>query len=181
MAKLVADTYGQALFELALKSNALDAVADEVAFVRTIILENKELLTILTHPKIGTQEKINVVENIFKGKVSDMIMGLMVTMIDKSRAGSIVKVFDYFLESADEYRLIGHADVISAMELTQDFKEKINAKLIATTKYKSFKIKYTVDEDIIGGLIIRIGDRVVDSSVRTKLDKISKELLSVNV
>lgn len=181
MAKLVADTYGQALFDLAIEKNSLDVIANEVQSVKDAFLANDELLTLLNHPKISREEKIQVIENVFKGKISEMIVGLLVTMIDKTRASSIVAVLDYFLKEADEYRLVGNATVVSALELTKEQKDAILNKLIATTKYKSFKISYSVDEDIIGGLIIRIGDRVVDSSIKTKLDKLSKDLLLVQV
>lgn len=181
MAKLVSDTYGQALFELALENNCLDEITNEVTSVKEAFVNNAELLALLNHPKISKLEKTQVVENVFKNKVSDMIVGLLTTMIDKSRTAQIIQVLDYFLKQSDEYRFIGNASVISAVELSASQKDDILTKLIATTKYKSFKINYEVDKDIIGGLIIRIGDRVVDSSIKTKLEKLSKDLMAVQL
>ena len=60
-------------------------------------------------------------------------------------------------------------------------KDKIEAKLLATTDYKSFEMNYNIDESIIGGMVIRIGDRVIDSSIRHKLDELSRELVKIDV
>lgn len=181
MAKLVSDTYGQALFDLALEKNALDETAKEADSVRKAFLANHELLDLLNHPKISREEKIQVAEKIFGDRVSDMIVGLLVTMIDKGRTGKIIDVLEYFLNQADEYRLIGKASVTSAVELSDAQKNDIVKKLISTTKYKRFNVNYTVDKNIIGGLVIRIGDRVVDSSIRTKLDSLSRELYGLQI
>ena len=70
------------------------------------------------------------------------------------------------------------AYVTSAMELSQARKKEIEEKLLSTTSYKSMEMNYSVDESLIGGLVIRIGDRVVDSSIKTKLEGLKRELIA---
>ena len=153
----------------------------ETEIVKEAMENNRELENLFSHPKISSEEKINVVENIFKERVSDIITGLLVTMIEKGRSIDIISVLDYFLKEADEYRLIGTAYITSAVELNETQKQSIIDKLISTTKYKQFKVNYEVDREIIGGLVIRIGDRVVDSSIRTKINKMTEELYGVQI
>ena len=181
MAKVVSATYGQALFELAVSGNSLESTTAEVEVVKSSLLENNDLVKLLSHPKISTEEKIQVIENIFKNKISDTILGLIVTMVQKGRSSEIVDTLAYFLKEADEFMLIGTAHVTSAVELSSVQKDSIERKLIETTKYKKFKMNYVVDKGIIGGLFIKIGDRVVDSSVKTKLDKMSNELFEIQI
>ena len=83
MAKQVSKTYGSALFEVAMESNALDTTLEEVLFVKQTFLENEDLSKLLLHPNIEKEEKIKVLENIYKGKISDELTGLMVMLITK--------------------------------------------------------------------------------------------------
>ena len=106
MAKLVSTTYGEALFELAIKNRNLDDTVMEVESVKNIFMNNEELLRLLNHPKISTQEKIAVIEDVFKGRVSDTVTGLLVVAVQKGRGKDVISILDCFLSKADEYRLI---------------------------------------------------------------------------
>ena len=80
-----------------------------------------------------------------------------------------------------EYKKIGVVDVASAVELTDAQKEKLCEKLLATTDYATLEVNYRVDAALIGGLVVRIGDRVVDSSIRTKLSQMEKQLQRIQL
>ena len=67
------------------------------------------------------------------------------------------------------------------MELRKEQKEEVLERLLQTTSYKSFEMHYAVDESLIAGLIIRVGDRVVDSSIRNKLEDLTKQLLQIQL
>ena len=73
------------------------------------------------------------------------------------------------------------ASVVSAMPLTKSQEEEIEKKLLATTEYNQMEMNYSVDESLIGGMTIRIKDRVIDSSIKTKLYNIKKNLLNVQI
>ena len=181
MAKLIESSYGDALFELALEQNELDSVAEQVDVLAQSFAENPELLKLLTHPKISKEEKISVIENIFKGRFSDDIVGFLVIITEKDRGAEIENILRYFQAKVREYKKIGVARVLSATELTKEQKKRVEKKLLQQTSYESFEVDYSVDESLIGGLVIRIGDRVVDSSIRTKLDNMAKSLRKVSL
>ncbi len=181
MAKLIAGTYGEALFDLALEHKSLDRAEEEIKTVKVVFKENRELIKFLNHPKISKEEKIAFIENIFKGRISDDVTGFLVIIIKKGRHDEISAIFDYFLAKVREHKKIGVAYVISAIELNKQEQEKIKEKLLATTKYVQFEMNYKVDAAILGGLIIRIGDRVVDSSLRSKLSSLSKNLYKLQL
>ena len=69
----------------------------------------------------------------------------------------------------------------TAVALTDVQKSAVEKRLLDTTRYESFEMNYSVDESLIGGMVIRIGDRVVDSSIKTKLYELSKNLRSIQV
>ena len=95
MAKLVSNVYGDALFELALELDRIDEFTEEVNGIIDVLEENKDLSKMMCHPKIVKEEKIEVVENIFKGRISDEIVGLMVMVIEKDHFKDMEAVFNY--------------------------------------------------------------------------------------
>ena len=181
MAKLVANSYGEALFELALEKNALDDMLQEVVCIQNVIEENADFRKFLSHPQISKEEKISVVEKVFKEKASNDIVGLLVMIVKKDRSNEIDAIFDYFVKKVKEYNHVGVASVTSAIELSDTQKKKIVDRLIDLTDYKEFEISYTVDKNILGGLIIRIGDRVVDSSLKNKLESMTGVLNKIHI
>ncbi len=181
MAKLVSKTYGDALFELAISEDKLDVLFDEAKGLVTVFSENQELMKLLNHPKVVKEEKIKVIENIFKGKVSDDMTGFLALIVKKDRYNSIIDILNYFIDTVKEYKNIGVAYVTTACELTNSQKSEIEAKLKGTTKYVEFEMNYLVDASLIGGMIIRIGDRVVDSSIQSKINDLSKTLYGIQL
>ena len=181
MAKIVSKVYGDALFELALEKQSVTALYEEAEALRKIFRDNGELMQLLTHPKISKEEKEAAVKAIFDGRVSDDMAGFLVLVVDKGRADELDAVLGYFLSVVKEYKKIGVVDVASAVELTDAQKEKLCEKLLATTDYATLEVNYRVDAALIGGFVVRIGDRVVDSSIRTKLSQMEKQLQRIQL
>ncbi len=177
MAKQVSKTYGSALFEVAMENGSCDTTLEEVLFVKQSFLENEELNKFLLHPNIEKEEKVKVIENIYSGKVSDELTGLMTMLIMKGHQKDLISVFDYVIDAIKEEKGIGIAYISSAVELKQEQKDKIEQSLIASTKYQEIEGNYKVDPSLIGGLVIRISDMVVDSSLRTQVEQLSKSLM----
>jgi F-type H+-transporting ATPase subunit delta len=169
------------LFELALERGELDGMAEQVALLADALAENPELVKLLSHPKISKEEKISVVENIFKGRFSEDIVGFLVIIVEKDRGSEIEDILKLFQAKVREYKKIGVAQVTSAVELSAEQKAKVEHKLLEQTSYEQFEIEYGVDASLIGGMIIRIGDRVVDSSIRSKLDSMARNLRKISL
>ena len=181
MAKLVSKTYGDALFDLALEENKLDVMFEEVKAASFAIAENRELSDIMNHPKIVKEDKIKLIEDIFAERVSKELVGLMRMIVEKGHYNELQSVFAYFIESVKDYKNIGTAYGSSAVELTEAQKAAVEKRLLETTGYVRFEMHYSVDADLIGGMVIRIKDRVVDSSIKTKLYDLTRELSKIQL
>lgn len=181
MAKLVSKTYGDALFALAMEENRMDEMFEAARAVADVLRTNEDFSKLMNHPKIIKEDKVKIVEESFGGQVPKEIVGLMSLMVTKGRAGEMTSVFDYFIDLVKEEKKIGKADVTTAVPLNSAQKEKVEKKLLETTKYETFEMCYKVDETLIGGMVIRIGDRVIDSSIKTKLYDLSRELKNITV
>jgi F-type H+-transporting ATPase subunit delta len=181
MAKLVAGTYGDALFELAMEENRTDSLMQEILMLQSVLEENKDFEKILMHPEIPKEEKLQVIETVFKGRISDALTGFLKVVVTKERYKDLPDIFAYFIARVKEYKKIGVAQVTSAVPLGDDQKKKIEQKLLDTTPYETMEIDYKVDESKIGGLMIRIGDRVVDSTIRSKLAHLTGSLMRISL
>ncbi len=181
MAKLVSKTYGDALFELALEEDKLDLFFAESEVIRQVFLENRELIKLLNHPKIDKEEKISVMEDIFKDRASNEFVGFLTLVVRKERQNDIVGILDYFVSQVKEYKKIGVAHVSSAKVLNDTQRAEVEKKLLATTEYQEFEMTFSVDESLIGGLVIRIGDRVVNNSIKHKLNELAKDLYDIQL
>ncbi len=181
MAKLVSKTYGDALFGVAQEADRLDDFYGEAQAILVIIRENEELSKLMSHPQIGKDEKLQMLEEIFKGKILDEILGLMRMVVEKNHFSEINGIFEYFIDAVKEHKQIGTAYVTSALDLSDAQKAAIEKKLLETTDYVEFEMHYKTDAALIGGMVVRIGDRVVDGSIRTKLDRLSQELSKIQL
>ena len=177
MAKLVSKVYGEALFEVAVDHGNAIRLMNETAELQKILEDNPDFDKLMKHPGIPKQEKLSMVEKVFRGRVSDDLAEFLKIVVTKERYGSLKAIFAYFTELVRESEGMGTAYVSTAVELTKEQKQAVREKLLRTTSYQSFDVYST----LIGGMVIRVGDRVVDSSIRTKLEDMKKQLLNIQL
>lgn len=181
MAKLVSKTYGEALFELAVEEGKEDSFLEEIMELKKILKENPDLSRLLNHPKISKENKLEVLKNVFQGRITEELLGFLSLIINKDRYGEINGILDYFIDEVKKLKGIGVAYVTTAIALNEGKQKEVEAKLLATTGYRKMEMHFRVEEKIIGGMIIRIGDRVVDSSIQTKLYEMQRQLLKTQI
>lgn len=181
MAKLVSKTYGEALYELAMEENKSQLLMEEVQELIKVLEQNPDLDKLMKHPGIAKQEKVETMKNVFKGRISDELVGFLEVVLMKERYNDLPAIFDYFIEKMKEVNKIGVAHVTTAVELTKEQQVNVEKRLLETTDYETMEMHFQVDNSIIGGMIIRIKDRVVDSSIRTQIDELTKQLLQIQL
>ena len=120
MAKLVSKTYGEALFELAVEEGkedeflaevialkeielGINETEAEIEALRTILGENPDFGKLMNHPKILKEEKLEVLEQVFKGRVSDELKGFLYLVVSKDRYGEIDAILNYFIDEVKKY------------------------------------------------------------------------------
>ena len=181
MAKIIAKTYGDALFGAGEDNGILDSLYEEVQAVCNVLTENLELKKFLGHPQIIKEEKEEAIKNIFEGRISEELIGFLLVIINNGRQNYLDSIFSYFISRVKEYKKIGVVYVSVPMPLTEGQQEAIENKLVDTTGYESLEIHYEEDASLIGGMVIRIGDRIIDSSVKYKLNELTKQLTKVQL
>lgn len=176
MAKLVSKVYGDALFETAIDKGQMDVLYDEACALVPIFRDNPELTVLLTNPQIVKEEKLAIMNRLFSGNVTEEMIGFLTIIVEKDRQNEILPIFEYFIQRVKTHKKIGAAYVTSAVALKDGQRASLEKKLLETTPYVQFEMHYQVDPELMGGMVIRIGDHVVDGSLKTRLYELKREL-----
>ena len=175
MAKLVVKRYATALFDLAASEGAMAKYEEEVKVIVKVLHDEPDFMAVLQDHKVTTEEKVNIVENIFTDKVSTPIVGLLVLLINKNRQAEILDVLQTFLECVKANSGIIKAVVTSAIPLKEEQITALKTTLEAGTKSK-IELETIVDQSIIAGLVVRVGDKVVDASYKGEMQTLKRQL-----
>jgi F-type H+-transporting ATPase subunit delta len=172
----VARRYAQALFDLARDKGLIDQVDNELSMVVSIIDANPQLRTVLDDVLIPVEAKCNLVSKLFAGKVSDLVMNFLLVVIRKRRESQIPAIYRSFLELANEARGIVEVEVRSAAPLPDETVRNLEAKLMKRLG-KRIKFQTQVAPELLGGLVVRVGDELMDGSVKTRLQRMRERLI----
>ena len=181
MAKLVSKVYGDALFSLAVEEGKLELLREEAEAVRQAVTENPEVLSVLCHPELSQEKKISMIDEMFGKDMSEEMMGFLNVLVRKGRIRELLPVFEYCETQGKEYLKIGVVEVSTPFSLSDSQKDQVEKKLLAVTQYETLEIRYQIDESLLGGMVIRIGDRVLDNSIRSKMEAMSRQLSKVRL
>jgi len=172
---IIAERYALALFQLAKEQNIVQKLEAELRIVRKSVKENPSFITLLTSPNLSVQKKKAVLQNVF-ADVSPILSNTLMLLIDRHRQSDIADVAEAFIDLANEENGISEATVYSIRPLTGAESEAISASFATKVGRRSLNIENIVDTNLLGGLKIRIGNRIFDGSLRGKLDRLERTL-----
>lgn len=175
MGKFVRAVYGEALFEYAKEENCLKEWQEITQRLQKVFRENSQLEAVMGHPGIKKQEKCQLLENALEGRIPTALLGFLLFVVKKNRFKEIDSILEEFLKRGKRFLGIGTVTIVSAMELTREQKKQICDRLVETTGYSSVEAGYQVNPGLLGGIQIRIGDRLLDGSVKGKLERITSQ------
>ena len=172
----IAKNYAEALFKIGKEQNSIDKLYVQLRDVCQIIKESNDLKTFLENPLINTNDKKEIIYKIF-GKGFDLqIINILNLLADNKRMKLINTIYFSYEKLYEEIAKIQKITVISAVELNNDSKNRLENIIkfkIGQTIIPTYKIK----KEIIGGLIIKIGDKIIDLSLNSKINNMEKQLI----
>lgn len=169
------------MFSLAIENDKLDTIWEEVRMIRQILSENPTFVKTICHPEITKQDQIKLLDDAFKGKVSDEVMGFFHVLADKKRLKELDAVLEYFDRSAKEYKKIGVVYVTVPMELTKAQQDKIRERILEVSSYETLEMHVETDASLLGGMVIRIGDEILDNSIRSKMEHMARKINQIKL
>ena len=176
MGSMVARRYALALFQLVKEQQLIDTVEEELRVVKEVFFVNEDLKAVLQSPKVSREKKKAILSTAFAA-VNPLVLNTLMLLVDRHRENEIIDVANEFSELANEERGVEAANVFSVRPLTDDERTALSvsfAKKIGKTPPRPENI---VDSDLLGGIKIRIGNRIFDGSLRGKLDRLERTLL----
>jgi len=170
---LVATRYAKSLLQLANEKGQLETVFSDMQLVAKVCHENKEFISFLKSPIIKTDKKVAVIKEIFAGKVSDVTSNFLVVLTHKRRELYMEQIADAFVEEYKKHKNILTAIITSASGIDSTVKAKV-LELVKQNTNGEVELVEKIDKDLIGGFVLRIGDRQVDASISRKLNDLRK-------
>lgn len=165
--------YAKAILDIAVDNKATEAIEKDMRSVVTTISESKELKDMLASPVLKTEDKKAALNSIFKGSHS-ITEGLIKILVDNKRIGMLNEVALKYIILNEQLKGEGVAYVTTAVPLTKDLEKKVLQQVAKITGNK-VNIENKVDESIIGGFVLRVGDLQYDASVANKLSSLKRE------
>lgn len=170
-------SYAKAMLDLANEQQQAVAVGDELLGIQEILQSNPTFAEFLRDPGIAEEERQAVLDRLFKGRVTPLVMNFLGVLNAKSRLGLLAAIADEYQEMLAEQLGKIEVDLTVAQRLDGDLLEQVRQRINAAFQ-KDAVLHQRVDESIIGGLVLQIGDRVIDASVKSQLDAMKKQLMT---
>ncbi len=178
MAQSVEKVYAEALFELCSEDGSLESVNEELCGIRAALDENKDIVKLLSAPTLSNDEKHGIISSVFKGRVSDTVYNFISLLTDKSRLTYFDGICEEFRNLYNEAFNIAEITVTTAAPLKTWLKEKLVAKLESVLNKKVI-LTEKLSPSILGGIVVNYGNVQMDSSLKTRLEKIRAQIDSV--
>ncbi|WP_019243200.1 MULTISPECIES: F0F1 ATP synthase subunit delta [Bacillus] len=174
---IVAKRYAIALLEIAKEKNTLDQMAEEVRTVHDVFTSNTDIITFLKHPKVSSEQKKQLLLEAFS-TVSQDVKNTLLIMVERHRIDEITQMAADFVELVNDEQSVAEAKVYTIRPLTEEERAGVSSVFAAKVGKKSLKIENIVDRDLIGGMKLRIGNRIFDGSISGKLNRLERQLLT---
>ncbi len=172
----VAIRYAKSLIDLAKEKNLVEEVYQDMLFFKQTADENRGLLLALKSPVVRHEKKMGLLKAIFESRVNPVSFSIFTIITKKNREGIMYAIADEFVKLYDDQKGIVKALVTSATELTDDLRSQF-VKIVNDATGRIVKLTEKIDETLIGGYVLRVGDKQIDASIRKNLNDLKLDLL----
>lgn len=171
----VALRYGEALYSLAVETNKISQIQNEIKLIKEVIADNKEFIKLISSPFLSIAERSEKIEEIFKS-FDQQIISFLCVIIRNNRADLLFDIFDAFNSCCNEHFNVKEGLLISSHGLNKDIINKIENK-IATLEGCKVSLKLKIDPQLIGGFKVVINEHQYDTSIKKQIEQLRGNLL----
>jgi F-type H+-transporting ATPase subunit delta len=169
----VAARYAKSIIDLSQEQKSLEDVKNDMEFFLKTLKANSQLVAVLSNPIISHQKKLAILTSLFEDKMNKVTLAFFKLMINKGRGDVLYTTAHEFVNQYDVLKHITQATVVSATVLSDANKAKILAEVKAAVGGEVV-LEAKVDAELIGGFVLTVGDRQVDTSIANNLKKLKK-------
>ena len=167
---IVHEIYSDVMFELAQEAGLIDQVTDDLEAIGGVLQEEPEFLSLLALSELKPEEKAQIVRRVFKDRINDLTLDFLCVLAKRNRMSFLHGIGQRYQTLSDEHKHLYRVEVTLAKQPTDTELEKLKVD-IRDAMNAEIKLSVTVDPEIVGGIVIRKGDLMIDNSVRTILDR----------
>ena len=170
-----ATRYAKSLIELAIEQNVLDEVYGDMKLFTAVIEENRVFAVMLKNPIINHDKKRNVLHALFDKRMNKLSILAFDLITKKNRESILAEISTEFQVQYNAFKGLQVADITTTIELDDELRMKFN-ELVEEISGKKASLNEIIDDNIVGGFILNVGDRRLDQSIKTQLNNIKREL-----
>lgn len=174
----LAGRYAKSLLTLAIERNQLDTAYHDMEYLQSVSKQNREFVVVLKSPVISPDKKEAIIDAVTKGSVSDLTSSFIKLLIRKGRETNLPEIASAFIDQYKEHQQIYTVKLTTAAPVSEEVKQEIVQKVKSQTSMQNIELTTAVDQDIIGGFVLQIGDTLVDASIAYDLNVIRKQFLN---
>ena len=168
---VIAKRYAEALINTAIEANAVENYGAQLD-VATVFMVNSEVKDILEYPGVNIVKKKELIKSLMNEKLDKNIIHFLMILLDNNRLKYFTEIVAEYKVIADKYRDILFVEVTTAVELNEDHINRIKVKLSSQYGTSNIKTKIVIDTSVIGGVKLKIGDTVIDGTVKARLESL---------
>lgn len=172
----VVEPYAQALMSVAQSHNLTEQIGEDIRSLINLMADSKELRNFFANPIVKADDKKAVLRQVVGESINPYLRNFLLLLVDRRRILLLEGICRQYLTLLRQLNQTTLAEVISAVELTQDQQQAVREKVIAMTNTTKVEIETKIDPELIGGVIIKVGSQVVDASLRGQLRRLSLRL-----
>lgn len=174
---LVEKRYAEALVNISVERNMIEQHQKELGLAADLYKSNEDLRNFLLNPKTDVNARKDLLRSAFAGRMQDEVLGLLLLLLDKGRIKYLQGIYEEFVRLAEEKQNILSMDIMAAAPLEDRQIEGIREKFRKLYKASSVKASVIIDKSLVGGVRVRIGDKLMDGSIKGRLKELQEILL----
>lgn len=170
----IASRYAKGLLDLAKEKGSLDVVKDDMDFFVKTADANPEFKRILKNPIVSHEKKAGILWSLFRTRFNPLTLSMFQLLTKKNRESYLYDIAKEFINQYKILKGIVTADIITTFPLTDDLRQSFT-RMVANGEVKNVELREKIDKSIIGGYVLKIGDKQVDQSIRAKLKDLNSK------
>ena len=171
----LAQRYAKSLIDIGTELKQLDAVHNDVLFLKSIVVKSRDFVLMLDSPIINPDKKYKVITALTKGNISKITDTFLKLLCNKSREANLPGVITSFIQQYNVIRGLHTAKLTTAAAISKELIDSFVSKIKASTSYNNVELETVVDDRIIGGFILEMEGKLIDNSIRRNLNDVKKQ------
>lgn len=174
----VAARYAKSLLDLAQEQGLTETMYKDMMFFKNTVAQSRPLMLMLKNPIVRAEKKSAVIKAAFTNRVNPVTMAFFEIIAKKNREGIMDAIADEFVSQYDKLKGVQRASVVTTVPLTALQRDQFKAMVMKSTGCKLVELEEKLDSNLIGGYVLKLGDRQVDGSIRSQLNDLRLKFLN---